>query len=102
MSIVNADGNLTDPHKFLLRTAQGLTNSLMAPDPESMHEHDDRDGAVYAANGEYAGVVGGTPHRDSKGQEEAERHRGAGTAATEAPPVKGAGRCKKRQGNSNR
>lgn len=102
MSKVNADGVLIDPQDQLLRETQALTNSLMALDPGHKDEVDVPEHPVYAANGEYAGVVGGMPHRDPKGQKEAERHRGAGTAATEAPPVKGAGRCKKRQGNSNR
>lgn len=100
MSKVNADGVLIDPQDHLLQETQALTNSLMAPDPGHKDEVDVPEHPVYAANGEYAGVVGGMPHRSAEGQEVAGRHRGAGTAASAAPPAKRSGRCKKGRGGS--
>ena len=96
MSKVNADGTLLDPQQHLLQETQGLTNALMAGDPRHMDEVDIPEHAVYAANGDYAGIVGGMPHRCVEGQEVAQRHRGAGTAASAAPPVKQS--VKKRKG----
>ncbi len=83
MSHVNADGVLVNPKKHLLQEVQDLTNSLMAPEPDHQ-EGEDPDQRVYAANGEFAGTVGGFPHRGAKGQEVAERHLGAGTAMSAA------------------
>lgn len=66
MSNVNADGVLLDPEEALLQLTQNLTNSLMAPDPMLSDEVPVKEDAVYAANGEYAGTVGGTPHMNAK------------------------------------
>jgi len=80
MSEVNADGTLVNPQEHLLQQAQSLTNALMAPDPEHRDESPVREHPVCAANGEYAGTVGGMPHVSAEAAARAEAHRGAGTA----------------------
>ncbi len=80
MSEVNADGVLLDPQEHLLQEVQSLTNSLTAQAPAHQDEVDVGEHPVYAANGEYAGTVGGEPHLQTGAAERAKRHRGAGTA----------------------
>ena len=60
MSEVNADGVLLNPHEALLQQVQGLTNTLVAPEPAGME--DDKFSPVRSGNGEPAGLVGGIPH----------------------------------------
>lgn len=60
MSEVNADGTLINPHEMLLQEVQGLTPALADVPPEGME--DDKVHPVHAANGEFAGMVGGIPH----------------------------------------
>ena len=73
MSEVNADGVLLNPHEALLQEVQALSNDLMAEAPEDME--DDTEHAVYAANGAYAGTVGGAPHMPPKSAAQAEEKR---------------------------
>ena len=58
MSEVNADGVLIDPEEALLQQVQHRTNALMARRPEG-REEDEMVTGVQAANGVYAGTVGG-------------------------------------------
>ena len=60
MSEVNADGMLLNPREALLQQVQGLTNTLVAPEPEGMD--DNKIVHVRSGDGEWAGEVGGIPH----------------------------------------
>ncbi|MGN8874493.1 hypothetical protein [Pseudoflavonifractor sp. HCP28S3_F10] len=62
MSEVNADGVLLDPEEALLQLVQHRTNALMAERPRHLEEFESCSETAYAANGEWAGPVGGMPH----------------------------------------
>ncbi len=77
MSEVNADGVLLNPHEALLQEVQALSNDLTAEAPEGME--DDMAHEVYAPNGEYAGMVGGAPHKPPGTAAPNGRHEPGGT-----------------------
>ena len=103
MSEVNADGVLVNPQEHLLQEVQNLTNSLMAEEPRHQDEEPVREHPIYAANGEYAGTVGGIPHRQAEAVARGDAHRGAGTAMSaveaEKPAKTGRKRAAKADGS---
>ncbi|BDF72278.1 hypothetical protein CE91St41_32590 [Oscillospiraceae bacterium] len=101
MSEVNADGVLLNPQQALLQEVQNLTNSLMAEEPAHQDESPVMEHEVYAANGEQAGTVGGSPHMPAataappgtRGSPSA----GAGTAAVKQESAPKAGGRRKKE-----
>jgi len=92
VSEVNADGMLLNPHEALLQQVQGLTNTLVAPEPEGMDDNKATD--IRSGNGEWAGEVGGIPHYPPETMAPPLGHEPAGTGRSTDGKARKGGRKK--------